>query len=282
MILTASDVDEVRELARQDSMVELRALNIEGTSLAAALELACCWWMWRETAEEAAVVIEGWATKIPWLQNACIALSRSGFDPVPYEALYAAPEWEMCASPLPDQVEENDWALFLERFARSLQKQGFGRSLSLSLSKAFAEMSDNIIRHSGESRDAPANGVIAYHVEDRRMTFAVADVGRGVLSSLSANPKWSGLKTSTEALQAAVWSAATSDPNEEQGDGFLQVRRSLADLNGLLRFRSGDGVLSMNGRGEQREGLVGFIPPLLGFQLAVSCSLEDHHSAEFL
>lgn len=274
MILTAADIDEVRELVRQDSIAEIRALHVDGTTLPAALELACCWWTWRNRESEAALVIEDWAARIPWLQSACKALSQRGLQSVPFEFLYSAPEWEMCASPLPDQVIENDWPLFLARFARSLQNHGFGRSLSLSLSKALAEMSDNIIRHSGVDHTAPANGVIAYHIEDRRMAFAVADVGRGVLNSLSANPKWHGLRTSTEALQAAVWRAATSNPIEERGDGFLQVRCSLADLNGVLRFRSGDGVLSINGQGQSRQGSIGFVPPLLGFQLSVSCALE--------
>lgn len=282
MILTASDIDEVRELVRQDSIAELQALYVDGVTLSAALELACCWWMWRAMGDEAFLVVEKWAARIPWLHSACRALSQRGLQIVPYEALYAAPEWEMCASPLPDQVIENDWPLFLDRFARSLQTRGFGRSLSLSLSKALSEMSDNVIRHSGEGQGTPANGVIAYHVENRHMTFAVADVGQGVLSSLSANPKWHHLRTSTEALQAAVWKAATSNPIEEQGDGFMQVHRSLADLNGMLRFRSGDGVLSVNGQGESRQGSIGFVPPLSGFQLSISCALEDQSVARLL
>jgi anti-sigma regulatory factor (Ser/Thr protein kinase) len=274
MLLTAPDVDEVRQLAEQGSIHEIRALEIENITLPAALELACCWWAWRESNNEIVAIIKDWSSKIPCLYKACAALNHSGFEPVTYDLLYTAPNWEICSSPLPDQLEENDWYLFLERFKRSLQQHGFSRTLALSLSKALAEMSDNIIQHSSENKNAPANGVIAYCVEDNIMTFAVADIGQGVLNSLTKNPKWHSLKTSTEALEAAVWDAATSRENEEQGNGFLQVHRSLADLNGILRFRSGNGVLCMDGRREQREGQVKFVPPLIGFQLSVCCSLN--------
>lgn len=281
MILKPPDIDEVRQIAQEDAN-GLRSLSFDGLSLGAALELACCCRQWEQQRNGAAQIARHWAESLPQLKQAQAALAHRGFQAVPHEQTHGAPEWEICSAPLASQLGAPDWILFQSRFTRSLCARSFPRTLALALSKSLGEMADNIPRHSTLSQDAPAAGVVGYHVGHRSMTFAVADMGQGVLSSLRQNPRWASLKTSTQALQKAVQENATSQLDEDEGDGFRQVLSALSDLNGLLRFRSGDGVLAIDGRGQGRRGTGSWTPHLAGLQLCVSCSLENNPSLDEL
>lgn len=275
MILKTADIDEIRQVGPQ-GVNALRSLQLDDISMAAALELACCCWEWEQqgaAASDAAQVVRSWAESFPQLKDAQAALNCRGFQPVPHADLYASPPWEICAAPSELQLEDNDWMLFQERFKRSLRQHGFALKIALALSDALREMAENIPRHSSLLQSVPAAGAIGYHVQGGCMSFAVADVGQGVLHSLRRNPKWASVSKSTPALRLAVWDCATSDPNAVQGDGFRQVHRSLSDLNGLLRFRSGDGLFTVDGRGPERKGVNGYPPAAAGLQICVSCAL---------
>lgn len=272
MILKASEVDDVRQMGERGAE-GIRSLRIDGMTLGAALELACCWLKWDQEHNDAGTVIAAWAQSVPYLKGARVALQHRGFQEVPLSDRYGAPEWEVCSAPLESQLDGIGWLLFQERFMRSLQRCGFSGNSALALSKALREMADNIPRHCSPSPDRPCPGVVGYRVQDGRMSFAVADVGRGVLASLRQNPRWASLTTSADALEQAAW-GATSNPHEEQGDGFSQVHRALGDLNGFVRFRSGDGAFTINRLGETRGTWRSFRVPMAGFQLCVSCFLH--------
>lgn len=140
------------------------------------------------------------------------------------------------------------------------------------------EMADNVVQHSGPDEEHPGAGLVGYHVEESWMTYAVADVGQGVLSSLETNPKWSVLSHSRDALRAAIYQRASRRIESPGGDGFSQVQKSLADLNGALRFRSGDACLTLVGRRCVRQATLSSNPYLAGFQLAVTCCLAMDNS----
>jgi anti-sigma regulatory factor (Ser/Thr protein kinase) len=88
------------------------------------------------------------------------------------------------------------------RFSRSLERAGFAKDLARSIAAALGEMADNIVQHANQP--ATADGVIAYQIASRFMCFAVADVGQGVLNSLSRSPAWIHLRSDRDALSAAV------------------------------------------------------------------------------
>jgi hypothetical protein len=132
-------------------------------------------------------------------------------------------------------------------------------------------MADNVIQHSGTDAEHPARGVAGYHVEPQQFSFAVGDVGRGVLASLQENPDWAALRDSPSALRAAVSEQATRRPDKQFGDGFRKLYEWLADFHGILRFRSGDGVFRVVGLGDSRKGTGGFTAPLAGLQVTVTC-----------
>ena len=228
--------------------------------------------MWSESSQNALVqIVDAWSLCLPDLRLAQALLrgrriqeERGTFE-APLKEL-----WRIQSA--------NDWAsvpatMFQARFRRSLRGHGFGKRLSLAISKAMQEMADNVVQHSGPDEEHPAVGLVGYHVADGWMTYAVADIGRGVLSSLHTNPKWSSLANSAEALRASVCRQASRRIGAPHGDGFSEVHRSLADLSGALRFRSADSSLTLAGQRAARRDTVSSSPYLLGFQLAVTCSL---------
>lgn len=273
MLLNAAAVDAIREMVaigRQDRVTGLRWSAI---TLGGALDLSCY-----ERELQATPILgealDAWAQAFSPLAQARHALGRPGVLPVSEAMRYAAPTQEITSTPLPDQFSSSEWTWFLMRFKRSLEQAGFGKLLSNGLAAALEEMADNASRHSGPAKEHPAAGLVGYHVANRQMTFAVSDIGRGVLSSLRSNPRYSTLRASVEALQEAIYNRATSQEDKVYGDGFLELHQSLIDLNGQLRFRSGDGLLRAEGRFDTRHYESVHLQPAQGFHLTVHCSLD--------
>jgi hypothetical protein len=187
--------------------------------------------------------------------------------------LWSAPRVEVAA--VPSSMQADDGSFFQDRFRRSLKVSGFGPA-SARLSAALGEMADNVLRHSGATETRPSRGIWGYHVEPGWMCFVVADLGRGVLNSLRSNPKYQHLPTADDALFAAVRQSASR--TDSAGTGFLSVFKSLASYSGLLRFRSDDATLRLDGR-THFHATRAKTPFLRGFQVEVSCSIE-HNEGE--
>lgn len=182
--------------------------------------------------------------------------------------LFDAPSVEIAAVP----VAIDSSSQFHQRFTRSLQKSGFARPLDAVLAKALAEMADNVLQHSGER--TPAAGIWGYHVEREWMTFAVADLGRGILASLGSNPRYAHLRRSSEALEQAVRCGASRRVDGMAGMGFSALQRNLASYGGQLRFRSGDAALSLGGESGGYRSTPSSSANLRGFQLVVTVDLR--------
>lgn len=273
MLLNAAAVDEIRQMIVIGREGRVVGLSWDAITLGGALELTC----FEHEIQNSPPLIEAlarWAEAFPLLEEARRALQHRGVSPVSESLRYDAPMQEITPTPLPDQFGGREWTWFLMRFKRSLDQEGFGNLLSNGLAAALEEMADNASRHSGPTKARPASGIVGYHVANRRMTFAVSDIGRGVLNSLRLNPNYSTLRTSVEALQAAIYNRATSQVDKTYGDGFLELHQALIDLNGQLRFRSGDGLLRADGRFEERRYESVHLPPAQGFQLTVHCALD--------
>jgi hypothetical protein len=164
-----------------------------------------------------------------------------------------------------------DFQLFLKRFSGALEAVGFGSELSHAIAAALGEMADNIVQHANQP--SRAHGIVAYETNERSMIFVVVDVGQGILRSLRQLSKWQHLQSHKEALFAAVCEGATSRIGAVQGTGFKQVHRALASHNGVLRFRTGDTVLTLTGASDPKTAIAARVAPMGGFQICVSCNL---------
>jgi hypothetical protein len=278
IILQAADIDSLRNRLDEAALAPFREITPSGITLPAMFELACTFVM-RAHSGTALVenLIEDWSQRLPEI-GLVRQFFATGGGLESRVAPFDAPFTEFW--PIRSRADWTDDAasLFQSRFARSLEKRRFGKKLSLALSKALQEMADNVVQHSRYDEEHPALGLVGYHVEEGWMTYAVSDIGRGIFASLRTNPKWYSLSDSRAALRAAIYERASRRIDSPSGGGFSQVEKSLADLNGILRFRTGDACLTLVGRKASRKAAISSNPYLDGFQLAVTCSLAVDNS----
>lgn len=265
-MLTHLDVDDFRRLLARGEMPP-SGFRFPGIELGAALELASAFFESRD--DGLLKLLDAWSRADERLAGARAALRGTVSEP----KLFSAPTLEFASLQSRQDLARLP-SRFCDRFERSLKDHGFGKKLAVGIAKSFFDMADNVIQHSGPDVDHPAIGALAYDVADRQCTFAVTDLGRGMLTSLRTNPTWARLSTSTEALDAAVRNGASRREGQGKGQGFSELHRALADLVGWLRFASGDAVLRLEGEPDKRIAPRGSRPPLCGFQITVSIKLN--------
>jgi anti-sigma regulatory factor (Ser/Thr protein kinase) len=167
---------------------------------------------------------------------------------------------------------ESAWENFLHRFERSMKAAGFGANAALNLQSALHEMATNAVIHSRTS--VPA--LVGYAVRQNSALFSVVDVGQGIVSSLTSNPKYSYLTQPVEAIQKALQTGVTCRVDNSGGFGFSTIFKALAEAWGQLRFRSGNGCITMDGIGlDVDQSVRHFPPPLPGFQVSICCNAAD-------
>ncbi len=181
-----------------------------------------------------------------------------------------------------DDLASEEWEHFAGRFDASARSVGFSFDAAARLQSALYEMAENAVIHA----KAPAI-LVGYHASPDMALFCVVDVGIGILASLRKNPIFSSLQLHNEAIRAALQEGTSSRRPEEGGGGFgfRQVFRSLADQWGSLRFRSGEGCITMEGTDcDANRGDVSHPPMLPGFQVTICCrtkppnpSVQQHY-----
>ena len=181
MRLTYQETEAIRELAETGGIDQLAGVSVTEVDVYAAVELACCWFLNNRSHRVLFPFLERWATQIPILASA-IQTMAVGQVPARVNA-FQPRDWEFFPITNPAWIN-NDHHLFESRFTAAVRDAGFGKK-AMALAGAFFEMADNITQHSGISTRQIARGILAYQVEAGKMTFAVGDVGRGVLASLN-------------------------------------------------------------------------------------------------
>jgi hypothetical protein len=165
-------------------------------------------------------------------------------------------------------VASTEVELFEIRFNRSAQSVGISPSVSDQLQVALHEMLENAVIHS----EAAVSPIAGYAVGEGRAHFCVADVGIGVLKSLRQCGDFGHLRLHTHAIRTALHDGNSRFGKQRGGFGFREVFKALAAQWGDLRFRSGEGCISMNGQDLNADvGTERFPPSLPGFQVSVVC-----------
>jgi hypothetical protein len=149
---------------------------------------------------------------------------------------------------------------------------GFPARIAQQLAAAIGELHSNIHEHSGAS----GTGLIAFRAGISRFEFVASDRGVGVLETLRTCPTYSNVADHGKALMLALTDGVSRfGPNTGHGFGFRPIFNGLANLKGLLRFRSGDHALTLDGTGlslttakpAQKTAIPGFI-------VSVTCEAE--------
>jgi hypothetical protein len=168
-----------------------------------------------------------------------------------------------------DIADDEYFGEYLVRFEFSAKQIGIPRKTAVALQAALEEMAANVSNHA----HALVPGLIGYEVRGSVAQFCVVDTGRGILESLRDNPAYAHLTVHSEAIKTSLRNGVSRISGDvRRGNGFNAVFKALAEQWGRLRFRSGEGLVTMHGmglhadQGEERD-----LPYLKGFQVAVSC-----------
>jgi hypothetical protein len=264
--LDAAMAEELRELSpSSDALSQFFNRTPRHVTVYGVVELACL----RANAptdSKIYLLCETWAARSPLIRQAFDAMSMMRGSVV--DDLWTAREAEFF--PISSKLwDSNQHHCFESRFTQAAKKIGFGRKAE-GFAGALREIADNVIQHSTADTTAPAPGLMGYFVDDNAISFAVGDVGRGILKSLQQNPRWAELTTSEQAIEAVIYENASRRIGLGPGTGFRQVFKSLVDLNGRFELRTDDAQISITGGATGREALIGSISPSVGVRVGVS------------
>jgi hypothetical protein len=167
-----------------------------------------------------------------------------------------------------DETEEIAFKLHAQQAASTV---GFSPRVAAQLIGAFEEIQGNVYDHSG----APASGLATFLATARKFEFVVSDAGMGVLNSLRTCDDFAHLNDHADALRLMLMDGVTRcGKNSGHGAGFRPLFQGLANLNGELRFRTGDQALLINGiNPEIIPAITMEKVPMSGFIASVICSL---------
>jgi hypothetical protein len=160
------------------------------------------------------------------------------------------------------------WTKQLQALKERLVTNGFSSTLAGAVTGGVGEMVDNAWLHS--FCDEPA--LLVYQVRSGEFAFSVADLGVGVLESLSKNPKYGFLRSSMDAISFAIQPLVSR--LENGGMGFATMLESMAELWGHARIRSGEAALLIDRTKETAIKNFIYLPQLPGLHVSAHCSLE--------
>ena len=147
------------------------------------------------------------------------------------------------------------------------------------MAAAMQELESNVQEHS----NSPGTGILVFRATSEMFEFVVADRGMGVLTSLRQNDNFSALNDYGSALASALTDGNSRYDDPKRGHGFRPIFLGLTNLQGYLRFRSGDHALVMDGTGPSlASAQLSQKPFLKGFFASISCRTDNGNTSNRL
>jgi anti-sigma regulatory factor (Ser/Thr protein kinase) len=143
-----------------------------------------------------------------------------------------------------EDLENARWISYCLSIQHAFEQAGSPKRTARKMIGALIELEENIHLHS----DSPQSGLIAFACRDGLAEIVIADRGIGPLASLRKNPDFSHLKDHGTALRTALQDGNSRFGSDRGGVGFHDLFVALANSSGLLRFRTGDYGLVIDGR----------------------------------
>jgi hypothetical protein len=266
--LTVKLVEEIQEAAQMGVAVDGAIARLQHATLPALLEYGCLRWATNGTFPPLPQAVEASPLGQALLQvRSELGLRSTGPQKPRLKRLDTQPiEFHVIDGR--DGFDDEEWGQFEIRFDRSAQSVGFPAKKAHALHGALHEMAENAVIHA----EAPTAILVGYQTLPGMALFCVADVGIGVLASLRSHPAYQHLQLHKDAIRAALHDGTTRFGPNTRGTGFRQVFKALAAQWGYLRFRSGNGCVTLDGqRLDADQGEETFPPQLPGFQVTVCC-----------
>jgi anti-sigma regulatory factor (Ser/Thr protein kinase) len=140
--------------------------------------------------------------------------------------------------------DQTHWVAFCRK-AQEAAELSLPKPIAQGLIGAMREIEENVHLHSERSQD----GIVGYRGTEQEFEFVIADSGIGILNSLRTSPDYAHLSDAGSAIKTALSDGESrlryASPG--RGFGFRDLFVGLANLNGELRFRSGDHALTIDG-----------------------------------
>jgi hypothetical protein len=267
-ILNVKFVEEIQDAIRRGIPVEAPVASLKSATLPALVEYGCLRWAANGAVPPLPSAIVESVLGQSLMQVRCELGFRSTGPPKPRFQRIDTQSSEFHVIEGKAGIEDAEWEQFEIRFDRSAQSVGFSAKTAHALQGALHEMTDNAVIHA----QAPVGILVGYAVEENMATFSVADVGIGVLATLRSHPAYGHLQLHKDAIRMALHDGTSRFGPNTRGLGFRQIFKALAAQWGHLRFRSGNGCVTLNGHGlDADKGEETFPPDLPGFQVTVCC-----------
>jgi anti-sigma regulatory factor (Ser/Thr protein kinase) len=272
MCLTCELVEELQQAASAGRAIGCFVDPLENTTLPALLEYGCARRQYPSLAALPARIFASPLGRAIQEVRSELGLRMTGRQkPPPRTMTPEADEFFVLEGN--DPTTGQDWGEFLVRFRQSVKSVGFDLEKAKGIAAALGEMADNAALHA----NATVGVLVGYQVIDGAAVCCVADVGDGVLKSLTTHEAYRHVQSHKEAVRLALRRGVSRFGPGQGGLGFYNVFKALAAMSGTLRFRSGEGCITMDGtdfeadKGEERYVL--FRP---GFQVTICCRLSSH------
>ena len=270
--LTVQLVEELQRILPDYERIRAIVSQLRGATLSGIVEYGCLRWIMRDCVPPLPPAIGESSLGLALREvRSELGLRSSGPPKSPMRRLDGQPvEFYIVESE--QDLEQDEWNLFLLRFERAAKDCGFSAQAAARLYAALHAMAENTVIHA----DAPIGAVVGYQAVDGTAQFCVGDVGIGVLASLRTCPDYSSLSLHNDAIKTALRDGTSRFGRGEGGFGFRQVFKALAEQWGYLRFRSGEGCITMDGTGlDSDAGIESYPPPIPGFQVSVCCRSSE-------
>lgn len=148
-------------------------------------------------------------------------------------------------SRVPETPGSPQWIAFLRRVQCAAAARGHNSSVAAGFAGAVGEMAANAIEHSMR----PSSALMGYRTGADGFEFVVADCGIGLRASLQQCAEFRCLSDPAEALTLCIQEGISRHGvGIGRGLGFAEVFRSLANLNALVRLRTENQALAIEGR----------------------------------
>ena len=265
--LTCEFVEELQQAAIAGQAVDCFVAPLDSATLPALLEYGCARWHYPSLNPLPPPVFASPLGRALQEVRSELGLRTTGRQKQPPRTMTPSAH-EFYVLEGDDPTTGQDWGEFLVRFRQLVKSVGFDLERAKGIAAALGEMADNAAVHA----NASVGVLVGYHVIEGACVCCVADVGDGVLKSLTSHEAYRHVRSHKEAVRLALRRGVSRFGPGQGGLGFYNVFKALAAMSGTLRFRSGEGCVTMDGTGLDadtgEESYVIFRP---GFQVTICC-----------
>lgn len=177
----------------------------------------------------------------------------------------------------PNGPESTDWTQFCRKTQEAAEFSAVPKPVSKAIVGALREIEENVHIHSSRSHD----GIVGFSARPNEFEFVVGDSGIGMLQSLRQHPDYAALNDAGTALRLGLENGQSRyGRGLGRGWGFNTLFIGLANMNGVLRFRTEDHALVIDGVNPSLMTATLVQRAMLqGFFMNVVCRLPDIHGS---